>query len=474
LIQDMVQMGESEEWNQKPEEERPKCATCGKPLWARGEQTRWIQTTGGEAVKLTRTYGTCPACGGGFFPLDEQLGLASGGLTPRGEETLVRLSTWMPFEQARELLQDLLGIQVSKATGRRATLQTGEAALAVCEREEERLKQEVPQAPDGADKQLLSADGAMVHLVTGEWAEVKTLVMGQVTRNKRGEVCTQQISTFSRLAEAERFTEASLVETHRRGLEGAAEVCAVQDGAVWLQRLVDYHRADAVRILDFAHAAEYINEIGQAVGAAGGRLPASWLEGVLHRLKHQGPQRVLRHLNWLAARYPSPTIQENLAYLQKREAHMQYPTYQAAGWPIGSGSVESANKVVVEARLKGAGMRWDRQNVNSMLVLRNAVDNRRWNETWKRALAHRGTLRMSQRQADSHQRLTRAFWTLVFWGARLYRLSHPPVHTATAPTAPAEAQPPVRRLGSGYSWRKPFLRRPPSSPLVSGEACAKK
>jgi hypothetical protein len=36
---------------------------------------------------------------------------------------------------------------------------------------------------------------------------------------------------------------------------------------------------------------------------------------------------------------------------------MQYPMYQEAGWPIGSGSVESANKVVVEARLKGAGMR---------------------------------------------------------------------------------------------------------------------
>jgi len=174
----------------------------------------------------------------------------SGGLTPRGEETLVRLASWMPFEQARELLQDLVGIQESLATVQRATLQTGEAALAVCEGEVERLKQEVPQAPDGADKQLLSADGAMVHLVGGEWAEVKTLVMGEVTRNKRGEVCTQQISSFSRLAEAERFTEAALVETHRRGLERAAAVCAVQDGAEWRPRLVDYHRPDAVRILD--------------------------------------------------------------------------------------------------------------------------------------------------------------------------------------------------------------------------------
>src|SRR5712692_9072122 len=418
--------------------------------------------------------GPAPSVGSAFFPLDEQLGLVSGGLTPRGEETLVRLASWMPFEQARELLQDLVGMRVSKATARRMTLATGKAAQAVCEAEEERLKQEVPQVPDGADRQALSGDGAMVHLVGGEWVEVKTLALGEVTRNKRGEVCTQHLSYFSRLSDAASFEEAALVETQRRALERATEVCAVQDGAQWLQGLIDYHRADAVRILDFAHAAEYVNEIGQAVKAAGGRLPATWLEGVLHRLKHQGPHRVLKHLAWLAARYPNPPIQEKLAYLQKREAHMQYPTYQAAGWPIGSGSVESANKGVVEARLKGAGMRWGRQNVNPMLVLRNAVCNRQWHETWATSVAQRRALRTSQRQADRKPRLASALWFLVVWGARAYRLSHPPVPVSTEPPAEALAEQPVRRPGAGYSWRRPFLRRPPSTPERTGEACAKK
>jgi hypothetical protein len=395
-------------------------------------------------------------------------------LTPRGEETLVRLASWMPFEPARELLQDLVGMRVSKATARRVTLATGQAQLSVCEVEGERLKQELPQAPAGAEKQALSGDGAMVHLVGGEWAEVKTVALGEVTRNKRGEVCTQDLSYFSRLSDAASFEEAALVEMHRRGLERATAVCAVQDGAEWLQGLVDYHRADAVRILDFAHAAEYINEIGQAVQAAGGRLPPTWLQGVLHRLKQQGPPRVLTHLTWLAARYPSSAVQEKLTYLQKRAAHMQYPSYQEAGWPIGSGSVESANKLVVEARLKGAGMRWGRQNVNPMLVLRNAVCNRRWHETWATARAHRQALRKSRRQAKSQQRLDRACWVLVFWGIRVYRLSHPPVPACTSPTAEAFAEQPARRPGAGYSWRKPFLRRPPSTPAVPAEACAKK
>ena len=71
-------------------------------------------------------------------------------------------------------------------------------------------------------------------------------------------------------------------------------------------------------------------------------------------------------------------VREHAGYLRKREAMMQYPEYQEQGWPIGSGMVESANKVVVEARLKGAGMHWERSHVNPMLTLRNAVCNERW------------------------------------------------------------------------------------------------
>jgi hypothetical protein len=414
------------------------------------------------------------SAGQAFFPLDEQLGLLGGGLSPRGEEVLVRLSSWMPFEDARELLQEVVGIRVSKATARRLTLACGQAQLAVEEAQQERLQQEVPPAPAGAEKQAMSGDGAMVHLVGGEWAEVKTLALGEVARKKSGEACTQHLSYFSRLSDASSFARAALVETHRRGLEQATEVCAVQDGAEWLQGLVDYHRTDAVRILDFPHAAEYISAIGEAVRAAGGRLPAGWLTGVLHRLKAEGPARVLKHLAWLAAHYPSALIQEKLSYLQKREGHMQYPSYQQAGWPIGSGSVESANKLVVEARLKGAGMRWERHNVNPMLVLRNAVCNGRWNQMWASSQAQRQGQRLHQRQAESQQRLKQACWVLASWAMRLKRWSAPSGSPASAATVqPLHKQPPAHG-GSGYSWRQPFLRRPASSTRVTKEVPAKK
>jgi len=73
-----------------------------------------------------------------------------------------------------------------------------------------------------------------------------------------------------------------------------------------------------------------------------------------------------------------------LAYLEKLEAQMRYPVFQDQGWPIGSGAVESGNKLVVEARLKGGGMHWARPHVNPMLGLRNIVCSDRWAEEWPR------------------------------------------------------------------------------------------
>jgi len=416
-----------------------------------------------------------PSVGWAFFPLDEQLGLLSSGVTPRAEELLVRLGTWMSFDQPRELLSDLLGVQVSRATARRATLWAGEAALAVCEAQTERLKQEAPPVPLGAHKQAMSADGAFVPLVGGVWAEVKTLVLGEVTRNQQGEICTQHLSAFSRLCDVEHFEQATLLETHRRGREKAAQVCAVQDGAEWLPGLVDHHRADAVRILDFAHAAEHLGEVAQAAREAGSELGDDWLSTQLHELKHQGPSQVLADVRALVARHPEVKgLRDQLAYLEKREAQMQYPTFLAAGWPIGSGSVESANKVMVEARLKGAGMHWQRHNVNPMLVLRNAVGNRRWQETWNASWTRRRALGATQQHQRSQQRLMSACWTLAAVTMRLQRMGCPPAPARATTTASAPGEKATPRPGSGYSWRKPFLRRPPSSSIGPGGFSAKK
>ena len=325
--------------------------------------------------------------GSAFFPLDAELALLPGVLAPGLQEDLVHLGTWMPFERAVKEFKHFRGTDVSRPTAERITEAAGAAYVQLQEQEVERLERELPAPPAGAIKQFLSVDGAFVPVVGGEWVEVKTLVIGEVLppAQRRGEAVieTRNLSYFSRQAESDTFQRLALVETHRRGVECAGQVGAVTDGAEWIQAFVDFHRPDALRILDFPHASERVAKIGQAQFGEDTPEVRAWLSQQLHQLKHTGPAATLAALRLLVKSLPpSADLTEHLTYLEKRETLMQYPQFQAAGWPIGDGAVESGNKLVVEARLKGSGMHWARAHVNPMLALRNVACNDRWDEAW--------------------------------------------------------------------------------------------
>lgn len=318
-----------------------------------------------------------------FFPLDEELKLLAGSVTPRLHEQMVRLGSWIPsFEKAAKVLEDFTGAFVSEASSRRYTEEAGAACVGIEEAAVTQIERELPPAPVGVKKMQMSVDGVMVPLVGGEWAEVKNLVIGEIGEpvEAQGEqvVHVTNLSYFSRLSTAEQFQRQTLVETHRRGVESAQVVAAVNDGAEWIQGFVDYHRPDAVRILDFPHAAGYVSQIGQA--GLGVEESGTWLAHQLHTLKHKGIEPVLAELEAQVAQHPEQT--DALRYLEKRKNQMTYPTFQAAGLPIASGSIESGNKLVVETRMKGSGMHWARAHVDPMLALRDVVCNDRWEEVW--------------------------------------------------------------------------------------------
>ena len=102
----------------------------------------------------------------------------------------------------------------------------------------------------------------------------------------------------------------------------------------------------------------------------------------LHELKHGEPEGLLENLRGLCRELGDSgegdggalkIVQTSLGYLEKRRDQIRYVEFQAEGYPIGSGAVESANKLVVEARLKGSGMHWARAHVDPMLALRTVV-----------------------------------------------------------------------------------------------------
>jgi hypothetical protein len=324
--------------------------------------------------------------GRGFFPLAkrEELELLPGKLTPHGHECLVRLAGWLPsFEKATELLGDFLGIEVSQIVAQNCTEEAGAAYEQMQKEEVEVLERNMPESATGAEKMQLSADGAMIPLLHGLWAEVRTLVIGEVQPavQEKGEwvVHTRNLSYFSRKVSAQEFGRLALVEMHRCGVENARAVAAVMDGADWEQGLVDFHCPQVIRILDFAHAAEPLNAIGEFLQGEHRPKSQAWLKDRTHRLKQEGPEALLLALEKLRRQHPNAEIlSSNLAYLQKQKEQIQYPCFQAQGWPIGSGAVENGHKLGVQARRKGAGMHWTEEHVNPMLALRTILCSQRW------------------------------------------------------------------------------------------------
>jgi hypothetical protein len=340
-----------------------------------------------------------------FFPLDEQLALLPGSLSPWLQEALVRLSTHIPsFAKASRELVFFTGVQLHPDTARRRTEQAGAVLVAHETTEAERVLREHPAAPCTPDTLLISVDGAMVPLVHGQWTEVRTLTVGEVQPPEPTPdgpvVHTTSLSYFSRRTDSISFGELASLELHRRGIEAARRVGAVVDGAVWCQSFVDLHYPEAVRVLDFAHAAEYLARIAQTVGAEGPLLSATEHSNLRHALKHEGPEVVLVRLREVvASQTGNDELNRALAYLEARLEQMQYPQFVAAGWPIGSGMVESANKLVVEQRLKGAGMHWQRVHVNPLLALRTVACGDRWDDAWPQITTRLWTDRAEQQRA---------------------------------------------------------------------------
>lgn len=350
----------------------------------------------------------------------------------------------------------------------------------------------------------MSLDGALIQLVSGEWKEVKTLALGVVSEAKpkkkqkaEGEVQvqTRALSYFSRMSEAQSFQQEALGELYRRGVEKAGTVCAVGDGADWIQKWVDYHRKDAVRILDFAHAMEYVSKGGQGAyehiplppedQMLSGQQAAKrqqkrfeqWLQEQGHELKTGDAAQVLAELERLRTLMQEKgqagaveTLDKSLHYLRERREMIRYASFRAQGYPIGSGSVESANKLVVQSRMKQAGMRWGPSHVNAMLAMRNLACNDRWTEGWA---AIRGMWRKQEaaartqravRPSASRESTSLAAPTLLSSPEPPSSVEPAPLPlTATKPssdqTAPAPSEPPPVRPAPTHPWRRPFIRR---------------
>jgi hypothetical protein len=177
------------------------------------------------------------------------------------------------------------------------------------------------------------------------------------------------------------------------GLDEAETWVAISDGGAGLEDFlrVNFPRVEAV-ILDFYHAAEYLARLAKALHPKDEAKALEQTKSWSRVLRDEGGDAmvgVLESWDW-PTRAGLPSVREEvLGYFENQKHRMDYPTYEANGWYIGSGAVESACKTVVGQRLKGSGMRWSERGGDAVCHVRALYRSEagQWEAFWNRQLA---------------------------------------------------------------------------------------
>ncbi|HEX6737518.1 MAG TPA: hypothetical protein VF310_04580 [Vicinamibacteria bacterium] len=335
-------------------------------------------------------------------------------------EITARLGAAVDFAEAAALLRLVLGVEVSEITPRRQAYAAGMAALAVDETALQRVEEVLPAAPDPPERLQVSLDATKVPLVGGAWTDVKLaafaeLVPGAAAEDGRPTLEAVQLSYAARWEPTATFGRTVTLEAQRRGVDEAGTLVSPNDGAEWIQGVLDLVAPRAVRILDEPHAAEHLGAVAGLVHGEGTPEASSWVATQRARLLEEGPAAVLAELARCRGQGPRPgtppdaagldpaeRLAREVRYFEQRADQLRYVDFRRAGYPIGSGIVESGHKVVIGRRFKGAGHHWAPAHLNPLLVLRTSICNDRWAETWPASWAEQQR-RVAAARRRAHQ-----------------------------------------------------------------------
>lgn len=363
---------------------------CGQQADYRRVRAAQVDSLVG-CLHIKRAYYLCAHCHHGYAPLDQQLGFCAGGQSAGLNELLALLGALCPFEEAVHLIQKLSLVEVSANSSKEATETLG-AAIA---RDEQRALDTawsskhptLPAAPTMVPERLyVSMDGALVHTREEGWKEMKLGAFYTTTtrvppkRPEQLEIRATDISFYADFAEPQLFGRALYLEGYRRGAAHAQEVVAIGDGAHWIWKLVGEHFPNAIQIVDWYHASQYVWNVAKAVYGDGTPLARRWAHKRLDELWEGRVDQVLKAIEKQRPR-AGEAVEQAVSYYTNNQQRMHYPEYRARGIQIGSGSIESGCKHLIGQRLKQAGMIWNVAGARTVAKVRARLKSDRWNES---------------------------------------------------------------------------------------------
>jgi len=362
-------------------EDHVRCPNCGGIARYVRRRTGLSITLLGR-IEYRRPYYGCDSCHHGHYPLDEQLSIQAGQMSAEVVQLAALQGSQTSFAISRDLLARTALLELSANSIRKACQQMGQQVMqseangyeTSQDLDQQRQHQRLADKP----QQIYgSMDGFKIH-IDGSWHEMKAGSWWTPHRLANGELQAENISYYVDYLAAAEFSDLVWTTGFQRLADQAAEVIFVADGAEWIWNIVQQHFPNAVQILDWYHAFSYVQAVAQ--GAFPDELErVHWLEQQRHHLWHGRRSLVFR-----ACRQCTPlaadAVNKALTFFANQRSRMHYGRFRAAGYQIGSGTMESGCKQLGVGRLKISGAQWLSHGAQWVAKTRAAYLSGDWDE----------------------------------------------------------------------------------------------
>lgn len=370
---------------------------CGKKMGiSKRNVTTRILSMFGE-VLVTRDMLFCRRCHKGAGVLDKELEIYGEHRITKGmTEIITYMSQLVPsFERASEAIKKLLSIEVnptqaqiiSEEVGKRVFEKEKIKAEAAYEKPELAAPQEVPKNQKNG-RLYIFTDGSQVNTRIkndkgSTWKEMKLGLVFKdsdvIRRSDESHIVTQKEYT-SYLGSVSEFKKFLFAAAARSGYGKIKETVIVGDGAAWIWNMVKEVFPDAVEILDYYHLDENINDYAKFIYADNEVKRKRWVKSVIDCVLNGKIEKAIKIIEEKQVDKLPDNIVNLYTYIKNNEHRIDYKAYKEKGYYIGSGAIESANKTVIQQRMKQSGMRWSINGAQYIAALRTKHESNSWDK----------------------------------------------------------------------------------------------
>lgn len=341
-------------------------------------------------VELTRTYFVCAACRDGGCPLDERLGI-TGYVSGEARRLLCLAGGSWSFDQARQHLHALAGLDASDELIRRVTLAEGPAMTAFAAAEGAVAAEFAAAAGDVE----FETDAVKVNTLE-KWKDAK---IGIFAKRPRGVgVATAEWAervlppptarlAFAAIEDSATFAMRWGATAEALGIDPCSSALTVLgDGADWIWNRAAEQFPNAQGVLDVFHGCEHLAAAAQTYygeAADGARAATERGRQALLADGYAGVEEWIGSLGSMPRGGDGAALGGMLNYFASHRERLPYALRLRRGQAIGSGMVEGAAKNVIGRRLKANNARWQPTNVNRIAGVCCALYSGTWTEYWQ-------------------------------------------------------------------------------------------